>query len=428
VLLLQMVASFVGARRALRHTLGVSWALSFALAVSSRFYTVWWKILCVVGVAAMVASAGLLLRHRRQSADRNERAATELILVATLLGTLLGLTDLWSNEVSFPMPALGNLGMLIGLALIAVAALRLRLLGREVPALFVAYALLAGLLCVAAYLSVVRFFPGHAGVLILSGISAIVVAMGALREFVRASIAARERAQRLAGLGRFSAHLAHNLRNPLSALKGALQFLVVEHREGRSLDAHAEFLDLMLDQVERVNAVVEDYQRLAKLNPLLSFRAIQDVVNEVLSMQRFGAAPNVTLHAEVAAELPSCEIDPTLIATALENILRNAYEAMPDGGTVTVSLERAAFGVDGVVLSVADQGQGMDPRQLSRATEEFFTTKSAGTGLGLNFADRVAKAHGGTLEISSVVRKGTVVTLRLPLRRSQPPGVAASAT
>lgn len=425
VLLLQLVASFVAATRALRHILRLGWGLSFALAVASRFYTVWWQILCVAGVASMVASAALLLRHRQRSADPTERATTELILVASLLGTLLGLTDLWNNEVSFPMPALGNLGTLIGLALIAVAALRLRLLGREVPTLFVAYALLAALIAVAAYLAVVRFFPGRIGLLILSGVSAVVVASGALLEFLRSAAAARERARTLAGLGRFSAHLAHNLRNPLSALKGALQFLAVEHREGRSLDAHAEFLNLMLEQVERVNAVIDDYQRLAKLNPLLSFKSIQGVVDEVLSMQRFRDVSNVTLRAEIAAGLPRCEIDEALIATALENILRNAYEAMPEGGTVTVRLERAAFGAEAVVLSVQDQGRGMDPRELSRATEEFFTTKGSGTGLGLNFADRVAKAHGGSLEISSVVRKGTVVTLRLPLRRpSQPPSAS----
>jgi two-component system sensor histidine kinase HydH len=422
VLLFQMVSAFVGAERATRKARWLCWGLSCALALSSSFFRYWWQTLGIAGLCAMTVSVAMLLRHRKQSSDPSERASTELILLATLFGTLLGLTDLWNNEVSFPMPALGNLGTLIGLALIAVAALRLRLLGRDIPVLFAAYALLAGLLCVTGYLAVVRFFPGRTGLWILSGSSAAVVALGALREFTRSVAASRERVQRLAGLGRFSAHLAHNLRNPLSALKGALQFLVVEQREGRSLDAHAHFLDLMLEQVERVNAVIDDYQRLAKLNPLLSFKSLRDVVEEVLLMQRFGTVTSVTLRADLASGLPSCEIDGTLIATALENVLRNAYEAMPNGGTVIVRLERAALGADGIVLSVEDQGIGMDPRELSRATEEFFTTKSSGTGLGLNFVDRVARAHGGTLEISSVIRKGTIVTLRIPLRRpSQPP-------
>jgi len=299
-----------------------------------------------------------------------------------------------------------------------VAALRLRLLGREVPALFAAYALLAGLLSVAGYITVVRAFPGRTGLWILSALSAVLIAAGALREVLRSVAASRERVQHLAGLGRFSAHLAHNLRNPLSALKGALQFLAVERRAGRSLDAHAEFVDLMLEQVERLNAVIEDYQRLAQLNPLVSFKSLSDVVAEVLQLQRFGKSDDIELRAELEPGLPNCEVDSTLVAAALENILRNAYEAMPSGGTVTVRLARARAGSEAVVLSVQDQGQGMDPRELSRATEEFFTTKSSGTGLGLNFVDRVAKAHGGALEISSAIRQGTLVELRIPVHRA----------
>ncbi|MET0790681.1 MAG: ATP-binding protein [Polyangiaceae bacterium] len=418
VLLLQLVVAFVGAGRALRQVLRVCWGFSLLLAVCSLFLAAWWKVLCAAGLASMTTSLALLWRHRRHSSDPNERATSELIFVATLLGTLLGLTDLLRGELSFDLPELGNLGTLLALGLIAVAALRLRLLGREVPALFAAYALLAGLLSVAAYLLVVRTFPGRTGLWILSALSAVLIAAGALREVRRSVAAARERMQRLAGLGRFSAHLAHNLRNPLSALKGALQFLAVERRAGRSLDAHGEFIELMLEQVERLNAVVEDYQRLAQLNPLVSFRSVGAVVDEVLQLQRFGKVDNIELRTELAPGLPDCEVDATLVATALENILRNAYEAMPDGGTVMVRLERAPLGADGVVLSVQDEGQGMDPRELSRATEEFFTTKSAGTGLGLNFADRVAKAHGGALEISSAIRKGTLVRLRIPVQRA----------
>ena len=417
VMLLELVATFVGRARVLRRVLSVCWACSLLLAIASVYLAIWWKLLCLAGISMMVASLALLLRHRRHSSDPSERATTELIVLATVCGTLLGLTDLWSNELSFPVPPLGNLGTLLGLGLIAVAVLRLRLLGRDVPALYAGYALLAGLLTVFGYVAVVWFFPGRTGLWILSGASALLIAIGALREFLRAAAVARERVQRLAGLGRFSAHLAHNLRNPLGALKGALQFLQVEQREGRSLDAHAEFLELMLEQVERVNAVVEDYQRLAQLNPLLSLKSVTDVVSQVLELQRFGAQSNVQLRAELAPDLPNCEIDSTLIATALEHVLRNAYEAMPEGGAVTVRLERAELGVDGVVLSVQDQGLGMDPRELSRASEEFFTTKRTGTGLGLNFVDRVAQAHGGALEISSVIRRGTLVRLRIPRRR-----------
>ncbi|HEX6766525.1 MAG TPA: ATP-binding protein, partial [Polyangiaceae bacterium] len=107
-------------------------------------------------------------------------------------------------------------------------------------------------------------------------------------------------------------------------------------------------------------------------------------------------------------------MDKDLVATTLENVLRNAYEAMPSGGIVTVRTERVAGGSGGVAVSVEDEGEGMDARTLDRASDELFTTKATGSGLGLSFAERVAQAHGGTLKLTSRAGKGTVVRLSLP--------------
>jgi signal transduction histidine kinase len=140
---------------------------------------------------------------------------------------------------------------------------------------------------------------------------------------------------------------------------------------------------------------------------------LNEVVREVLGMQRFAVVPGVTLRADLATDLPSAKMDKDLVATTLENVLRNAYEAMPGGGTVTVRTERIADS-GGVAVSVEDEGEGMDARVLDRASNEFFTTKATGSGLGLSFAERVAQAHGGTLSLTSRAGKGTVVTLSLP--------------
>jgi two-component system sensor histidine kinase HydH len=426
--LFQMASAFVGSQRRTRTLVRVCLALSFTLAASAPFWSGWWKVLCVAGVLSMVASVTLLVRHRQQVKDASERARTELVLAGVAIGAFLALTDLWNNEVSFPMPPLGNVGTLIGLALVATAALRLRLLGREVPALVVAYALLAGLLSVAGYLAAVRLFSHHAGVWFLSILSSLIVAAMLLRELTRANAAARARTEHLLGLGRFSAQLAHDLRNPLAALKGSLQFLAVEREQGRGLDAHAEFLSLMLEQVERMSKVVDNYQRLGKVEARPAPTSVNELVESVLGMQRFAVSARVTLRAELGRELPSCEIDRDLLAAALENVLRNAYEAMPTGGEVTVRTEPATRGPGGIVLSVEDHGTGVDPRELSRLTDEFYTTKATGTGLGLNFADRVAKAHGGALEIASAVGQGTTVKFRIPAQRpsSRPPAPARS--
>src|SRR5262249_24374776 len=151
----------------------------------------------------------------------------------------------------------------------------------------------------------------------------------------------RERTRQLSLLGRFSEQLAHDLKNPLAALKGALEFLAAEPAGGRSLDAQTEFLELMLEQVRRVERTVTQYQRMAKVEPVLRPGSVNQVVEGVLGLERFAAARNIRLEAELAPDLPSCAIDGDLLAAALDNLLANACEAMPNGGTITVRTERA---------------------------------------------------------------------------------------
>ncbi len=422
VLVLEVVVTFVGRARALNRPLRVCYALSALVAlggllslgdVPAWLSSMWWKVLLGAGAAAMVVSIALLVSHRRRSLDPDERARSELILLAVALGTIFGSTDLWFNEVRFGMPPLSNLGTLLALALVATATLRRQLLGREVPLVLGVYALFVGALAVIGYLAALSYFERSSGLVVLSVLTASMVGVAVAREFGRTRAVTRERVQRLAALGRFSDQLAHDLRNPLAALKGALQFLSVEREQGRSLDKHADFLELMADQVNRLQSVVEGYQRLAKVEPVLMSGSLNDVVREVVEMQRFATASAVKLELDLGGELPRCRLDRELVATTLENILRNAYEAMPEGGTVTVRTARSSV-EDAVVLSVQDMGKGMDARELERATDEFFTTKAGGTGLGLNFAARVARAHGGKLELSSSPRHGTTVSLLIP--------------
>jgi two-component system, NtrC family, sensor histidine kinase HydH len=422
ILALQVVVTFVGRARSLRGAMRLGYVLSALLAlggalsigfVPAPLSELWWKVLLLAGAVAMLVCVTLLLAHRRRSIDRDERARSELILWAVAFGTLLGSTDLWFDEVDFDMPRFGNLGMLLALGLVATDTLRLRLLGREVPPLLGFYAIVVGTLGVIAYFAALRFLARGAALWVLAAVTMLVVGVAMVREFGRAAAVTRERTRRLTLLGRFSDQLAHDLRNPLSALKGALQFLTVEKEQGRSLDAQAEFLELMREQVERMQNVVENYQRMAKVEPVLRLDSINDVVRDVVQLQRFATASDVKLELELATDLPSCKLDRELIATTLENILRNACEAMPRGGTVKVRTAQSNAG-DAVLLCVQDEGNGMDTRELERATDEFFTTKAGGTGLGLNFAARVARAHGGSLSLSSVTRRGTSVSLSIP--------------
>ncbi len=414
---LHVVIVFVGRGKALKNAVRAAYGLSFGLAVLAFDVTstAWWVSLLVFGNVAVAFAAWLLVAHRHQS-DGAERSRAELILVALVVAALTSSTNLWFDEVSATraIPPLGNVGTLVAMVLFAIATLRLRLIERAVPPVLFVYSLAVAAVGVTAYLLAVRWLERFTALGVLAGITLGVIGLAVVRELGGAAAVARERVRRLATLGRFSEQLAHDIKNPLAALKGAVQFLATERAQGRPLEPHGEFLDLMAEQVERLQRVVGDYQRIAKVEPLLAPASLNDVVREVLGMQRFAVVPGVTLRADLATDLPSTSMDKDLVATTLENVLRNAYEAMPSGGTVTVRTERVAGGAGGVAVSVEDEGEGMDARVLDRASDEFFTTKATGSGLGLSFAERVAQAHGGTLSLTSRAGKGTVVRLALP--------------
>jgi two-component system, NtrC family, sensor histidine kinase HydH len=417
VLTVQVIAGFVGRAKPLRSTLRGLYAAGAVVVSVSASGVLWWRLLLVYGIGCTIFSGVLLVQHRRRALDPVERGRTTALLLAVLLGTFLTSTDLWVAH--FPvLPRLSTVGMLVSLSLVAVCVLRLRLLGREVPGLLLVYALSCGTLLLAACLVLLQSLPSRGALLALLLLSGLAIAIAGAREVSRARAAAADRVQKLVALGRFSEQLAHDLRNPLAALKGAVQFLLVEREQGRSLDDQGPFLSLMLEQVERTSRVVEAYQRIANVEPIKVPTSLNALVESVLGMQRFASTPRVTVRSRLAPAVPACQLDAELMQTTLENLLRNAFDAMPDGGVITVEtgVEVGTGGADGVALSVIDEGQGMDARILERATDQFFTTKATGSGLGLNFAERVARAHDGRLHLSSEVGRGTTVRLWIPLQ------------
>src|SRR5260221_110469 len=201
----------------------------------------------------------------------------------------------------------------------------------------------------------------------------------------------------------------------LAALKGALQFLKEEQKQGRSLAAHQEFLDLMLDQVERLHRIVDEYQRMGRVEPVCTPGNINDVVRDVLAIQPASVTDGMQVVTELEDALPTCHFDRDLITRAFENLVQNAFEAMPQGGTLAVRTERAPHTADTIAVSVTDSGTGMDVRQAEHAFDDFYTTKAQGSGLGLSFVRRVAEAHGGHVALKSDLGKGTTIRIELPV-------------
>ena len=422
-LALDFVLAFVGQRRRRRWLRAVSWSAFGLLALASALGALLpavrgfggsdlWAALHLGGaVPAMAFAVALIVAHLRATADAEEKARARLVLAAFAIGAALSSTDLWGHF--FPwLPSFGAIGLLAATSLLTVAATHLRLLERRPSPRTLALSLALAASSVLAYLALFRLVAGNAALLVFGAATLSLALMAATRQLAAASAARQARAARLSLLGRFSAQMAHDLKNPLAALKGAAQYLQEQlAREGAPAERR-DFVQLILDQADRLHSVVEHYQRLSQVQPVRAPVALDQLVREVLALQPFAAGGKVALRTELAGGLPALAADRELLAEALENLVANAFEAMPEGGTVTV---RTAAARGALVLSVEDDGAGMDARTRERAFDEFFTTKAAGTGLGLPFVRRVAEAHGGSVSLAARPGRGTVVQLRLPL-------------
>lgn len=218
----------------------------------------------------------------------------------------------------------------------------------------------------------------------------------------------RER-DRLVAIGEMSAGMAHEIRNPLGAIKGAAQCL-----DPQTLPVDArEFIDVIIEEVDRLNGVVGqflEYARPLRGNPMLTD------VNKVISatvrlLERDSIPGNVQIKQELSAQLPTIFVDPEQLKQVLINLVLNAITAMPNGGTITLTSSKS----DHLLIRVRDTGEGIRPEHLSRIFVPFFTTKAHGTGLGLAISQRIMENANGRLEVSSRLGYGTTFTLRLPL-------------
>jgi two-component system sensor histidine kinase HydH len=425
---LHLVVTFVGARKSLMRVVRLEYAFFATLSLSSAAALLipamrsWsdssaWAATFLVGwVPALALILVLLVRHLVSATDPDEKGRTRMMLAAIGVGGVLATSDI-VRDLGFPLPHLAPIGALVSAILVANAVFRFRLFDRDLSGSSAVYAAALAVTGVAAYLGVFLVLGGNVAALAFGTVT-VTVALGvAVYEMSTSAAVQRARLERLVALGRFSSQMAHDLKNPLASLKGALQFLEEERQRGRSLDDQHEFLRLMLDQVERLGRVADEYERIGRVEPVRRTVDLNQVVQRVVALEPFAARGPVAIQTDLAPELPACDLDADLIARALENLIHNALEAMPLGGKVTVRTASGGAGNGGdtrVTLSVEDSGQGMDPRQAERAFSEFYTTKATGSGLGLAFVKRVAEAHGGDASLKSRVGEGTVVQLRLP--------------
>ena len=235
------------------------------------------------------------------------------------------------------------------------------------------------------------------------------------------------RADRLSALGQLSAGLAHEIRNPLGAIKGAVEILEEDYPRGHP---KAEFYDIILKEVKRLNDVVTNFLNFAR--PVSRRFDSVDVREVVAGLEGLisgqARAHQVQIFTSFHNGPTRVMADEALLKQAFLNIMLNALEAMPEGGDLTVAMRLAdpktsvlPDGAEqGAWLEVVfdDTGCGISDEWVGRIFDPFFTTKKEGTGLGLAITYRILENHGGTIRVTSQPGRGTTFVVALPLEKA----------
>ncbi len=219
------------------------------------------------------------------------------------------------------------------------------------------------------------------------------------------------RQDKLAAVGQLAAGVAHEIRNPLTSMKGYAEFLQLDEEDSQ----RREFLDIILDEINRVNNIVEEFMVLAKPKTVeLEEKNIVPILRNIVSLLEFEARKRrVKLHFNANNDIVQIECDENRLKQVFLNFIKNGIEAMPDGGDLYVSAEVENNNVE---ISIKDTGVGIPPEKLQKIGEPFYTTKKEGTGLGLMVSFKIIESHNGKVYIESEQNKGTTFRILLPAK------------
>ena len=219
------------------------------------------------------------------------------------------------------------------------------------------------------------------------------------------------RADRLSALGELSAGMAHEIRNPLGSIRGTAEIL--KENVPRE-DPRYEFAEILVQEVDRLNHVLEDFLTFAKpVSPERTWIDINNIVKNVLDLTRQQALKNKINVTFQSSDLPKIPGHAGQIKQALLNIILNALQVMNDGGDLDVATSQDAGYAR---VKITDTGPGVAPKDRDRIFNPFVTTRSEGTGLGLAITQRIIDGHGGRIDLTSELGYGTTFTVSLPFK------------
>lgn len=216
------------------------------------------------------------------------------------------------------------------------------------------------------------------------------------------------RSEKLNMVGQLAAGVAHEIRNPLTTLRGFLQLQV------QSQKLNLDHVRVMLSELERINLIVGEFLILAKPQAVkFKNRDIRDILAEVSAfMSSEALMHNVVIKENYTKDDCNIPCEDNQLKQVFINVLKNAIESMPHGGQVHIAIQRLA---NHVSVQVTDEGVGMDEETLNRIGDPFFTVKENGTGLGIMVSQKIIQSHHGLMELSSQINVGTTVRILLPL-------------
>ncbi len=234
---------------------------------------------------------------------------------------------------------------------------------------------------------------------------------------VRALEETSRRQDRLAAVGRVAAGIAHEIRNPLAAMRGAIQVLNADVKADSS---EAELMQIILRESDRLNKIIADFLTYARPRTgAFSSIDLRESLNETFTLLRH--SPEIQnghkLEDLTTDEPMMVNADPARLKQVFWNLARNAIQAMPEGGTLRAEIRRTNTGR--IRITFTDTGNGMTPEQVERLFEPFSSSTSGGTGLGLSIVYQIIRDHGGTINVRSRQGEGTTITMEMPEVRTQ---------
>lgn len=216
------------------------------------------------------------------------------------------------------------------------------------------------------------------------------------------------RAKSLASLGVLSAGMAHEIRNPLTSIKGYAQYIKSELGENNELTDDVSVIE---NEVDRLNGILTNFLEFARPEkPNLKSEDANTVINRVVKLVKRDILPeNIKIETELS-DIPYIYIDENQIERVIINLILNSIQAMPDGGVIKLTTEKDNDNYVNIIIE--DNGIGIPKENYEKIFEPFFTTRNKGTGLGLAICSRIIENHGGFIEVTSAVNKGTRFILK----------------